>query len=134
MQKEDIRDRKGSHRLSRPRPEAHQNSRSQKTPISRRLGSPDGTDKVDSIADNIDRPPSILIDKWHPDQITGSLHQSRSREEESRLIDGRPQATGLLEIREEFLGCFNDGYGRSCSEKIADHHCETDDESRVVFL
>ena len=134
MQKEDIRNRKRSHRLSRSRPKAHQNSRSQKAAISRRLRSPDSTGKVDSIADNIDRPPSILVDKWHPDQVTSSLHQSRSREEESRLIDGRAETTRLLEIREEFLGCFNDGYGRTCSEKIADHHCETDDEGRVVFL
>jgi hypothetical protein len=134
MQKEDIRNGKRSHRLSRSRPKAHQNSRSQKAAISRRLRSPDSTGKVDSIADNIDRPPSILIDKWHPDQVASPLHQSCSREEESRLIDSRPETTGQLEIWEEFLGCFNDGYGRTCSEEIADHHCKTDDESRVVFL
>ncbi len=128
MQKEDIRNGKRSHRLSGSRPKAHQNSRSQKAPISRRLRSPDSTGKVDSIADDIDRPPSILIDKWHLNQVTSSLHESSSREEEGCLIDSWPKTIGLLEIWEEFLGSFNDGYSWSCSKEIADHHCKTDDE------
>jgi len=128
MQKEDISNRKRRHRLSRSRAKAHQNSRSQETPIARRLRSPNSTSQIDRITDDIDRPSSILIDERHPDQVSGSLHDSCSREEVSRFVDRGPES-GPLGTREEIHGCFDDGYRRAGGKEVADHHGETNDES-----
>jgi len=134
MQKENISDRKRCHRLSSSRAKAHQNSRSQETPIASGLRSPDSTSQINRIADDIDWPSSIFIDERHPNQVSGTLHQSCGREEVSGFVDRWPESSGLLGTREEFHGGFNDCNRRAGGKEVANHHRKTDDECGIVFL
>jgi hypothetical protein len=129
MQKEYISNRKGSHRLSGPRAKPHQNSAGQKAPVARRDRGPDGTHKIKSITDDVNWPPSILIDERHPDQVTSPLHESGGREEVRSFVDGGPESAGSrLGTRKELHGCLNNGNRWASSKEIADHHSEANDE------
>lgn len=88
------------------------------------------TYEINSIANNIRRPPPVLVGNRDPYKVADALHQRRRGEEirhPGHRLTKQARVSPGMGAREEVHGDIDHGDGRACRKEVAYHHGDADD-------